>query len=737
MKKILISLVLAFSLLVPYSAAFGEAEFNPHFIISDEDLQNCDGWTAVEVQQFLENKGSYLARYRGEDLYGEIKSAAEIIYESAIRNQISPKFLLVTLQKEQSLITDDTPSQRQLDWATGFAVCDGCSLSDSKVLKYKGFGKQVDGAAGIMRWYYDNKLAQPFIKKIDTCVYIDDQPVTPQNWATAFLYTYTPHLHGNKNFFRIWNDWFAQFYPNGTIVQTPSSTDYWLIQDGKKRHFKTMTALITRADPKMAVMMTETDLRNYPDGAEISFPNYSIVRAANRTYLIDYDSIRPFASDEVVRQLGYNPQEIIDANESDLAGYSVGLQINASTTAPQGVIYKITDLNNAYYLLKDSILYPITDPNLLKTNFSGLAIENKRKKDITAFDVADKPVKFADGSLIKIKNSNRLYAIDRGQRRRIADQETFAAMGYSKKNLVEIDLVSALNIPEGDPIYVNNSLASSKNKFLGDSDAPVDDLFATKVPAYLVAEYPSGKILAGKNIDKKRPIASLVKLMTTYEALNQDFNLKKASSYSAKLHSSYGNPLSLITGEKILNKDLLFSALVASVNNAARMIAQASGMTEKNFITAVNQRLELWGADNTKIADVTGLDKNSVSTPRDLLKIFVKSLGNTTLREALGDVTYSFTEILNKNKIAKHTIKNTNQLMANSKKPYRILASKTGYTEEAGAVLIMLIESKKTKRQYVVVTLGNSDYANRFKEPNRLAEWISAATSTATLAGVN
>lgn len=733
MRKLFASIAI-FGLLVPAGNVFAEAEFNPHFIISDEEMQDTGGWKTNDIQSFLDSKGSYLANFRCEDVNSSVKTAAEIIYDAAIRNQISPKFLLVTLQKEQSLITDDSPSQKQLDWATGFAVCDGCELANPKVQKYKGFGKQVEGAAGIIRWYYDNQADKPFIKKKDVSIYIDDEPVIPQTWATAFLYTYTPHLHGNKNFWRIWNTWFSQFYPNGTIIQSSSSTDYWLIADGKKRRFKSKTALITRADPKMAVIMSEADLKNYPDGLEISFPNYSVIKAPSGYYLIDYDTIRPFASAETVSRIGYNPQEVLDVSESDLLGYSRGTQINASTTAPQGVIYKISDLNNSLYLFKDNTLFPITNPAIVQTNFHNLSIETKTKKDIVQLSTADQPVKFIDGALLKIKDSSRLYVIENGKKRRMADEQTFLSMGYKKENLVEIDLVNALSIPEGDPIYVNNTLASASNKYLGDSEAPVGDLFTTKLPAYLVAEYPSGKILSGKNIDKQRPIASLVKILTAYEALNQDFSLTKSTVFNSVKHSAYNNPLALVTGEKLKNKDILYSSLIASVNNAARMIGLSSGLTEKAFISAINTRLEEWGADNTKIADTTGLSEKSVSTPRDLLKIFVTALKNKTIKETVSQTEYTFKELVSKNKIVTHKIKNTNQLMFNSKKPYRILASKTGYTDEAGAVLLMLVESKTTKKQYVILTMGNSS-ANRFSEPNRLAEWAISAKLTASIAG--
>ncbi|PIT88772.1 MAG: hypothetical protein COU29_00110 [Candidatus Magasanikbacteria bacterium CG10_big_fil_rev_8_21_14_0_10_36_32] len=700
-------------------------DFNPHYIISDEEIQNCNALTRDGVQQFLDSRGSYLRNYQTVDASGMLKSAADIIYEAAVNNQISQKFLLVTLQKEQSLITDDSPTARQLDWATGYAVCDGCNLSDPRVVKNKGFGKQVDGAAGIIRWYYDNKNQSSFIKQKNQSILIDSQEVTPQSWATAFLYTYTPHLQGNKNFWKIWQSWFSQLYPNGTLLQSASSSEYWVVQNGTKRKIKNNSILMSRSDPKLAVIIPDIDLTNYPDGSDINFANYSLLKTPTKTYLVDYDTLRPFASDETIRQLGYNPQEIINIYEQDIAGYAIGAEINATTVAPQGVIYQITDLNNAYYLLKDSKLYPITDNAILKINpYKNLSVEKHQIKDLAKFETANMPINFADGTLLKIKDNNKLYVIDKGKKRNITDSETFSAMGYKLENVITVTLLTSLNIPEGEPIYVNNALASSQNKFLGDNEGPVDDLFATKIDAYLVAEYPSGKIISGKNIDKKRPIASLTKLLVAYESLQQNLDLSKSTTYQSSSYASSGNPLGLINGEKIKNIDLLSSMLIGSVNNASRMIAQASGLSEKNLISNINKRLDDWGADNSQIKDVTGLSKDNVSTARDMLKIFIKVVANSTIKDTISNTTYTFRELLSKNKTVTHTISNVNKLMLDSTKKYRILASNSGYTNEAGTVMAILIEDKTTKAQKVIITLGNNNFAQRFSEPHRLANWL-------------
>lgn len=726
MKKFLIVILVTLTLLP--AIALAQADFNPHLIISDSEMFDFKGWMISDIQKFLEDRGSYLATYQTEDTNGNIRTAAGIIYDASQTYQVNPKYLLVTLQKEQSLITDDSPAQKQLDWATGYAVCDSCDRLDPKVAKHKGFAKQVDDAAGIMRWYYDNKDINSIIKKKDSLLNIDNTEVTPQSWATAFLYTYTPHLHGNQNFWRIWQTWFTQNYPDGTLVKLneASSTDYWIISNGTKRHFKNQSILISRADPKLVVSVPQSELDNYKVGPEISLPNYSILKTElGQYYLIDYDVIRPFASEETVRKLGFQPDETIDVSASELTDYALGPAITTSSAAPTGIVYQITDFNNAYFLLKDNNFYPITDKNLLTTNYKNVPVEKHKKKDLELFPMVYDTPDIKDGLLVKGADSDLVYVIEKDKKRQISDSDTFDAMGYKKENIVTVNVATLIGIPEGEKIFLNGSLLSAKDKFLGDSEATITDSYGSKLPAYLVAEYPSGRILSGKNIDTKRTMASLTKLITGLSAINQKYKPTQTLTYSSKLFGVEGGNLAIKDGEKITAKDAFNAMLVGSANNTSRMLAVSTGVSEKEFIKLMNKNLDTWGMDNTKVADVTGLDENNKSTSRDLLKIFVKAYKNTELKKMMEQTSYTFKEILSKDKVKSHTIKNSNKLVEKPSNDYKILSSKTGYTVEAGSNLIMLIESKKDKKQYIIVTMGNPDYTNRFVEPDKIAKWIS------------
>ena len=182
----------------------------------------------AQVQNFLTSKGSYLATYVDPNLR---ITPAQAIYDSARLHRINPKYILVLLQKEQSLIENDSPGQNQLDWATGYGICDSCKKTDAKVQKYKGLVNQVDWGTGGTRYYLDNP--NEFKYQTGQTFTIDNQKITIANDATRALYIYTPHLHGNKNFYNIWQNWFSTSYFEGSLLQDSKDGGIYLIRDGK------------------------------------------------------------------------------------------------------------------------------------------------------------------------------------------------------------------------------------------------------------------------------------------------------------------------------------------------------------------------------------------------------------------------------------------------------------------------------------------------------------------------
>ncbi|HET6350580.1 MAG TPA: hypothetical protein VFG89_00405 [Coriobacteriia bacterium] len=184
-------------------------DFNPDTIISQSAFRAADSMTIEQIQAFLDKQPGVLATYRTRDHNGEMHSVAEMIAEAAKAWRISPKVLLVKLQKEQSLLSKSGPSQRALDWALGVGKTDSRTLS-----KYKGFGNQV--------WYGAKSLdtnTRPWHEGISRA--IDGSVVNPTNSATYSLYRYTPHLHGNMSFWLLYWRYFGDPLAEAGATATP------------------------------------------------------------------------------------------------------------------------------------------------------------------------------------------------------------------------------------------------------------------------------------------------------------------------------------------------------------------------------------------------------------------------------------------------------------------------------------------------------------------------------------
>src|SRR3989344_9655581 len=246
------------------SIAFYEtnSDFNPNLILSDSSLGDYNSMTVEQIRDFVNAKGGTLDTYIDPVVR---LPAYWIIWQTAQEFRISPKFILTMLQKEQSLVTDDSPDQKQYDWAVGYSCYGGICLD-----RYKGFAQQIRSMANkIMNSYLADLNVKSLHKKNFFCTFTkwcigdaretqDYQLIIPQNKATDALYTYNPYRGGtiisgqkygaNYNFWKIWESWFEQgvFRPTGTLLNAAGSADVYLIQNGQKRRFANFSSLVTR-----------------------------------------------------------------------------------------------------------------------------------------------------------------------------------------------------------------------------------------------------------------------------------------------------------------------------------------------------------------------------------------------------------------------------------------------------------------------------------------------------------
>lgn len=172
---------------------------------------------------------SIVDNYSGSTPAGAI-SAAQIIKNAADSYSINPRALIVTLQKESlNLIYDTWPLQSQYKNAMGYGCPDTAPCDPS----YAGFYNQINNAAYQFNLYHQNPNNYRYKPFQTNSVYYNPNSgcgasnVNIQTYATAGLYNYTPYqpnqaaldnlygsgdgcsAYGNRNFWRIFNDWFG------------------------------------------------------------------------------------------------------------------------------------------------------------------------------------------------------------------------------------------------------------------------------------------------------------------------------------------------------------------------------------------------------------------------------------------------------------------------------------------------------------------------------------------------
>lgn len=203
-----------------------------------------------QIQSFLQEKGSCLASADPSTLGNGAngRTAAQIIWDASQANYdaakgtsnnygvsitinestktVSPRVILITLQKEQSLVTlGGTCDSNRLRVAMGYGCPDGGGCDQT----YYGFSNQVGWGAWQLRLVYERsgRNAGPYIagqlvsitdyrlNNSGTCAYANpletvSTPVYLSNHATASLYSYTPHRYcGNYNFWQLGISWFG------------------------------------------------------------------------------------------------------------------------------------------------------------------------------------------------------------------------------------------------------------------------------------------------------------------------------------------------------------------------------------------------------------------------------------------------------------------------------------------------------------------------------------------------
>jgi len=189
--------------------------YKPECIINDKLLYGFD--QSFNPNHFFFEINCFLKEYKLGDF-----TAGNIIQSWAYQTNINQRMIMVTLQREQSLLAKKNINEiknhtipvkdgdgniyeyeiNPLDWATGCGVPDYQKPNP----QYEGFFNQIKWACKTyQRWFI-------LWKSGDAIQTLDNVLVKPENAATYALYKYTPWVKSGKLTYDVYSRYFNEFF---------------------------------------------------------------------------------------------------------------------------------------------------------------------------------------------------------------------------------------------------------------------------------------------------------------------------------------------------------------------------------------------------------------------------------------------------------------------------------------------------------------------------------------------
>ncbi len=327
---------------------------------------------------------------------------------------------------------------------------------------------------------------------------------------------------------------------------------------------------------------------------------------------------------------------------------------------------------------------------------------------------------FPRGSVIRVHNSDNNKFVD------VVINDYGPDRSIYPNRIIDLDKVAFEKIAPAGSGIINIRLeplhvAKANNDFVFTADFSLPNISAKSA---IVKSENSNRILFTKDADKVAPLASLTKLVAARVFLDLGIDLEREIVYldkDEKYNHEFVAPwesarLRMRNGEVLTVKDLLYSSLVGSANNTMETLVRASGLDRQEFIARMNIFAEVWGAQQTRFVEPTGLSRDNVSSPQDYAIIMKEVLKNSLLREISTTHAHSFRTV---NTNRSFRVSNTNQLMRYGTLP--INAAKTGFINASGYCLFSRVQNGDDN--LIIVTFASENRDLSYNDHERLVNY--------------
>ena len=192
------------------------------------------------------------------------------------------------------------------------------------------------------------------------------------------------------------------------------------------------------------------------------------------------------------------------------------------------------------------------------------------------------------------------------------------------------------------------------------------------------------QIVYEKEPDKEQILASLTKIMTAYTALQHIENLNERVTITEKdLSRLEGFTCAgLEVGDVVTYLDLLYAMMLPSGADASQTLAFHIAGSNEEFVKLMNQEALNVGMYHSNFADSYGGDDNNISTARELAILLREALINPTFYKVFTTKRYTLSNGL---QVVNYTDPTAEFYGFDTS---IILGSKSGYTPEAGLMLV-------------------------------------------------
>lgn len=229
--------------------------------------------------------------------------------------------------------------------------------------------------------------------------------------------------------------------------------------------------------------------------------------------------------------------------------------------------------------------------------------------------------------------------------------------------------------------------------------ASADPRLNTSARAATLYEPTTNTFLYSKNGEERLSMASTTKIMTALVAI-ENLELDEVVTVPRECVGIEGSSVYLEEGDKLTVRDLLYSLLLQSANDAAAVLATRIAGDNFGFAELMNKKAEELSLLNTHFENPHGLDSEEhYTTAHDMACLAATALENDVFARITS--TYKYTFYLS-DKV--RTVVNHNKLL----KMYEgCIGLKTGFTKHSGRCLVSA--AKRDGLTLIAVTLDAPD----------------------------